>query len=194
MTTYGYCRISTASQSIALQVDALRAHGVPQENIYADTGSGSKAAATRPQFIALLDQLEEGDELVVWRIDRLGRSVIDVLHTVANLSEERGVDIRSLSDGVDPSTTSGRLLLGILAALASYERELTLERIAAGIEAAKAAGVKFGRPGTDPAEIARRLRAVRALVEDGMTTKEAIKTIGWSKSDYYRHRSAESVA
>lgn len=93
----------------------------------------------------LLDYAEDGDTVVVWRIDRLGRSLLDVLNTVT-LLRGQGVKIRSVSDGIDPETTSGRMMLGMLATLAEYERELITERVNAGIAAAKQNGTRFGRP------------------------------------------------
>ena len=92
----------------------------------------------------------------MWRVDRLGRSLIDVLNTV-NLLRERGVHVRSISDGIDPATSTGRLMLNMLATLAEYERELIVERVNAGIAAARQNGTRFGRPLTDPLVIADKL-------------------------------------
>ena len=136
MRHLGYTRVSTATQDAQLQLDALLDAGVQRRDVFSDVTSGSRTAIERPGMKRLLDYVEEGDTVVVWRIDRLGRSLIDVLNTV-NLLREQGVKVRSLSDGIDPETTSGRLMLGMLATLAEYERELIVERVNAGIAPAK---------------------------------------------------------
>ncbi|GAA1864999.1 hypothetical protein GCM10009813_27630 [Brevibacterium marinum] len=104
----------------------------------------------------LLEYAEDGDTVVVWRIDRLGRSLLDVLATV-NLLRDRGLKVCSVSDNIDPETSSSRMMLGMLATLAEYERELIAERVNAGIAAAKQNGTKFGRPPVDPDDIAQKL-------------------------------------
>ncbi|WP_420898893.1 recombinase family protein [Cryobacterium glaciale] len=120
-----------------MQVDALVKSGVQERDIFADVTSGSRTAIFRPGMKKLLDYAKPGDTVVVWRVDRLGRSLIDVLNTV-KLLRERDVQVKSVSDGIDPSTTSGRLMLNMLATLAGYERELITERVNAGITAALA--------------------------------------------------------
>lgn len=103
--------------------------------------------------------------------------------------------IRSLSDGIDPSTREGRLMLNLMATFAEYERELIQERVQAGVDAARARGVKFGRPAPDPEKVARNLRVVQRLVEeDGLGVVEAARTVGWSKATYYRHRASAGSA
>lgn len=185
---WGYARVSTPGQTDDLQRDALLAAGVPEHRIFSDVTSGSKAAASRVEFARLLDRLDPGSTLVVWRIDRLGRSLLDVLKTVAVL-EERGVGVRSISDNIDPSTPTGRLLLGIFATLAEYERLLTLERIEAGMAASRARGVKPGRPAPDPVEVARKVRIIQDLIDsEGMKPREAAATVSWSQATFYRHR------
>lgn len=104
---------------------------------------------------------QAGDTVVVWRVDRMGRYLIDVLNTV-NLLRARGVELRSISDGIDPATTTCRLMLNMLATLAEYERELIADRVNAGIAAARAGGTRFGRPMRDPAVVADKL----AIVQD----------------------------
>ena len=188
---YGYTRTSTKDkQDDDLQRRALVDAGVEDKQIFSDQVSGSKATSTRAGWQALDDRLRAGDELVVWRIDRIGRSMIDVITTVTSLLE-RGVAVRSVADGIDPSTREGRLMLNLMATFAEYERELIQERVQAGVDAAKARGVRFGRPAPDVAKIARNLRTVRHLVEnEGLGVVEAAQTVGWSKATYYRHRSA----
>lgn len=181
--------MSTASQDAQLQLDALVDSGVQKRDVFADVTSGSRTAIERPGMKRLLDYAESGDTVVVWRIDRLGRSMIDVLNTV-NLMRDKGVKIKSLSDGIDPETTSGRLMLGMLATLAEYERELITERVNAGIAAAKQSGTRFGRPPVDPAVIAEKLDIARDARAKGRTAEEAARLVGWSRATLYRHQQA----
>jgi len=189
MRHLGYTRVSTASQDAQLQLDALVDSGVQKRDVFADVTSGSRTAIERPGMKRLLDYVEPGDTVVVWRIDRLGRSLIDVLNTV-NLLRDKGVKIRSLSDGIDPETTSGRLMLGMLATLAEYERELITERVNAGIAAAKQSGTRFGRPPVDPAVIAEKLDIAQGARRKGRTAAEAASLVGWSRATLYRHQQA----
>lgn len=189
MRLLGYTRVSTASQDAQLQLDALVDSGVQKRDVFADVTSGSRTAIERPGMKRLLDYAKSGDTVVVWRIDRLGRSLIDVLNTV-NLMRDKGVKIKSLSDGIDPETTSGRLMLGMLATLAEYERELITERVNAGIAAAKQSGTRFGRPPVDPAVIAEKLDIARDARAKGRTAEEAARLVGWSRATLYRHQQA----
>ena len=189
MRHLGYTRVSTASQAAQLQLDALVDSGVQKRDVSSDVTSGSRAAIERPGMKRLMDYVEPGDTVVVWRIDRLGRSLIDVLNTV-NLLRDKGVKIRSLSDGIDPETTSGRLMLGMLATLAEYERELITERVNAGIAAARQSGTRFGRPPVDPAVIAEKLDIAQSARRKGRTAAEAASLVGWSRATLYRHQQA----
>ena len=134
MRLLGYTRVSTVGQDPTLQHDALVTAGVQDRDVFSDVTSGAKNATERPGMKKLLAYAQPGDTVVVWRIDRLGRSLLDVLNTVT-LLRGQGVKIRSVSDGIDPETTSGRMMLGMLATLAEYERELITERVNAGIAA-----------------------------------------------------------
>ncbi|MCP1415501.1 recombinase family protein [Paenarthrobacter sp. A20] len=189
MRLLGYTRVSTKAQDAQLQLDSLISAGVQRRDIFSDVTSGSRAAVERPGMRKLLEYAEAGDTVVVWRVDRLGRSLIDVLNTV-NLLRGRGVELRSISDGIDPATTSGRLMLNMLATLAEYERELITERVNAGIAAAKASGTRFGRPVVDPAVIADKLAIVRDARAKGKTAAEAAGLVGWSRATLYRHQKA----
>lgn len=191
---YGYTRTSTKDkQDDDLQRRDLIAAGVAAEQIYSDQVSGSKEARTRVGWAALDAKLRAGDDLVVWRIDRIGRSMIDVITTVKDLVD-RGVKLQSLSDRIDPSTREGRLMLNLMATFAEYERELIQERVQSGVDSARARGMQFGRPPADPAKVARNLRTIQHLVEsEGLGVVEAAKTVGWSKATYYRHRAAQAV-
>ena len=189
MRLLGYIRVSTVNQDAQLQLDALVDSGVQKRDVFADVTSGSRTAIERPGMKRLLDYAESGDTVVVWRIDRLGRSLIDVLNTV-NLLRDKGVKIQSLSDGIDPETTSGRLMLGMLATLAEYERELITERVNAGIAAARQNGTRFGRPPVDPAVITEKLDIARDARAKGRTAEEAAQLVGWSRATLYRHQQA----
>ena len=189
MRQLGYTRVSTAAQDAQLQVDALVGAGVQKRDVFSDVTSGSRTAIERPGMKRLLDYAEAGDTVVVWRIDRLGRSLLDVLSTV-NLLRGQGVKIQSVSDGIDPETTSGRMMLGMLATLAEYERELITERVNAGIAAAKANGTRFGRPPVDPAVIAEKLTIAKDARAKGRTAEDAARLVGWSRATLYRHQQA----
>lgn len=189
MRSLGYTRVSTNSQDARLQHDALTGAGVEARDVFSDVTSGSRTAIQRPGMKKLLEYAAEGDTVVVWRIDRLGRSLIDVLSTV-NLLRERGVKVRSISDGIDPETSSGRMMLGMLATLAEYERELITERVNAGIAAAKQSGTKFGRPPVNPSMIKEKRGIVQEARAKGRTAEEAARLVGWSRATLYRHQRA----
>lgn len=189
MRQLGYTRVSTSSQDAQLQLDALVAAGVQKRDVFADVTSGSRAAADRPGMKKLLAYAEPGDTVVVWRVDRLGRSLIDVLNTV-NLLRDRDVAVRSVSDGIDPDTSTGRLMLNMLATLAEYERELIVERVTAGIAAARQNGTRFGRPLSDPAVIADKLTIAAEARAKGRTAEDAARLVGWSRATLYRHQQA----
>lgn len=187
---YGYTRTSTKDkQDDDLPRRALLDAGGGPAQIFSDQVSGSKEARTRSGWTDLDGRLRTGDELVVWRVDRIGRSMIDVISTVKDLLD-RGVEVRSRSDGIDPSTREGRLMLSLMATFAEYERELIQERVQAGIDAARARGVRFGRPAPDAKKVALNLRTVHLIDSEGLGVVEASRTVGWSKATYYRHRSA----
>lgn len=187
MRLVGYTRVITTNQDAQLQIDALLAAGVQERDIFSDVTSGSRNAVSRPKMKKLLEYVVEGDTVVVWRIDRLGRSLIDVLNTVTEL-RDHGIEVRSISDGIDPGTASGRMMLGMLATLAEYERELITERVNAGIIAAKSQGVAFGRPPVDPSVIAQKLEIVRDARAKGRTAKDAAALVGWSRATLYRYQ------
>ena len=187
MRLLGYTRVSTNNQDPQLQIESLLSIGVQKRDIYSDVMSGRKNAADRPGMQKLLEHSDEGDTIVVWRIDRLGRSLLDVLHTVSGL-QDRGIQVRSISDGIDPANATGRLMLNMLATLAEYERELIVERVRAGVAVAQEAGAKFGRPRSDPAVVAEKLAIVAAARAEGKTAEAAAGLVGWSRPTLYRHQ------
>ena len=154
----GYARVSTEDQNLDLQRDALNRAGCSR--IYEDRLSGAKAA--RPGLALALEVTRGGDQLVVWRLDRLGRSMSDLIALTRTL-QERGVELRSLTEGIDTSTINGKFAFHLFAALAEFERALIRERTQAGLAAARARGRKGGRPKLlDP----ERRRHVVALYND----------------------------
>jgi DNA invertase Pin-like site-specific DNA recombinase len=179
----GYARVSTFDQTLALQRDALKDAGC--EKVFADQGV-SGTATTRPGLDRALKALMSGDTLVVWKLDRLGRSLSHLVQVVAELGE-RGVNFRSLSDPIDTESAGGRLVLHMMGALAEFERSLIVERTRAGLLAAKRRGQKLGRkPILTPAQIKHAAclieggespRAVAASFRIGRTTLwRALKT------------------
>ncbi|TDX81574.1 DNA invertase Pin-like site-specific DNA recombinase [Rathayibacter sp. PhB151] len=187
MRLLGYTRVSRSSQEAQWQVDAFVAAGVQKRDVFADLTSGSKTAVERPGMKRLLEYVEDGDTVVVWRVDRLGRSLIDALNTV-NLLWERGVQVWSIPDGIDSSTSTGRLMLNMLATLAECERELIVERVNAGIAAARASGTRFGSPLSGPAVIADKLANAADARARGRTPEDAARLVGWSRASLYRHQ------
>jgi len=182
----GYARISTHDQNAAMQVTALVESGVPKDRIFIDEMSGLKSARERPQMAKLLDYARDGDEIFVWRVDRLGRSLVDVINTVNDITS-RGIRLHSIMDGVDPSTSHGRLQLALFASLAQYERELILERVRAGVVAAQARGVEFGRPAPKKSTVEAKLRLARQMMAEGMLVQDAAEAVSWSRATLYRY-------
>jgi DNA invertase Pin-like site-specific DNA recombinase len=174
----GYMRVSseTDRQSPGLQRDALLAAGVDERNLFEDRASGARD--TRPGLAACLAHLRQGDTLVVWKLDRLGRSLSHLLEIVTGLSE-RSVAFQSLTEGMDTMTPHGELLFHIFGALAQYERALTQERVRAGLEASRRRGRRGGRPVALPVE---KLEAVIAALEGGASKAGVCRTFGIARS------------
>jgi DNA invertase Pin-like site-specific DNA recombinase len=156
VATIGYARVSTGHQTLDQQEDALNAHGV--DKIFSDVMSGTRD--DRPGLKALLDYCREGDVVTVVALDRLGRSLTGIIRTLDDL-RERGILVRSLREGIDTSTPTGRMVAGIFASLSEYERTLMLERASAARAAALARGQRAGRKPVltdDQVALARRMR------------------------------------
>lgn len=178
MSLIGYARISTVSQELALQIDALQSAGATQ--IFEDRGV-SGVRTERPGLTEALSFLREGDTLIVWKLDRLGRSMSHLLQTVADL-EGRGVGFKSLTENIDTTTPTGRLVFHIFGALGEFERDLIRERTNAGLAAAAARGRKGGRPAVATPE---RIARARQLIATGLTVREAAARLKIGKSALY---------
>lgn len=176
---FGYARVSPLEQDPALQLNALRTAGV--ERIFTDHASG--ALTERPQLTALLERPRPGDALVVWRLDRLGRSTSHLIQTVTAL-EQRGVGFTSLTEAIDTITPAGRLLFGVLAPLAAFEDDLIRERTLAGLAAARARGEVGGRPTSMTAE---KFDVARRMLAEGRPKSVIAATIGVSRATPYAH-------
>ncbi len=175
----GYARISTRHQDISLQRDALTADGV--ERIFEDVGSG--ADRNRPQLRAALEFARQGDQIVIYRLDRLARSTRDLLD-LSDALRQRDIGLRSLSEALDTSTAAGGLLFGVLSVLASFEKDLLAERTRAGLAAARARGRLVGRP---KKLNERDLVAAQAMLANGnITVREVAARMGVGVSTLYR--------
>jgi len=179
MTTYGYARVSTDDQTTALQIDALKKVGC--QPIYKDDGI-SGTHMKRPALLRTLKALKEGDTLVVWKLDRLGRSLRDLIGMLDDL-RGRGVHFRSLTEAIDTETPTGRAMWQMLGILAELERNMIAERTKAGAIAARQRGVKFGRkPKLSPEQI----RHARKMVEGGEPVPEIARLFGVERTTIYR--------
>jgi DNA invertase Pin-like site-specific DNA recombinase len=176
----GYARVSTLDQKPELQLDALKAAGC--ERTFEERASG--AQRNRPQLMAALDYLREGDTLAVWRFDRLARSTGQLITTMEML-EKRGIGLRSLTENIDTTTAGGKLIFHVFAALAEFERHIIQERTAAGLAAARARGKLGGRP---KALSDKDIAAAKALLKDeSITVSEVAKRLDVSLSTLYKH-------
>jgi DNA invertase Pin-like site-specific DNA recombinase len=176
----GYVRVSTIAQTLDQQNTALALAGVTKT--FSDTMSGARD--DRPGLTALFDYVREGDTVVVWKLDRLGRNTLHILETVKALTD-RGVTLISTTDGIDSSTAAGRMMIGVLGSLAEYERELVKERTALKRAMSLANGTKFGRQKkvADPTHIA----TARRMKDDGHVAKDIAKYLGVSRATLYRY-------
>jgi DNA invertase Pin-like site-specific DNA recombinase len=180
----GYVRVSTDDQDLSLQIDSLTGLGINRDDIFTEKISGAKT--DRPQLDACLAGLQQGDTLVAWRLDRLGRSMHDLVQFVEGL-RNRGVGFRSVSDGlIDTTIPSGELIFHIFSALAEFERRLIQERTRAGLASARARGRLGGRPPIDLDEA--KVRVARRLHDDHtLNIDDICKTLNISRSTYHRY-------
>ncbi len=176
----GYVRVSTREQNPELQEDALKAAGCGR--VFSERISSRKEK--RPELEAAMDYCREGDVLVVWRLDRLGRSIRELIELVGKL-QERGVGFRSLQENIDTTTAGGKLVFHIFASLAEFERDLIKERTMAGLEAARARGRSGGRPkALDEKKLQLASRLMRSRE---MTVPEVCQAVGVGRTTLYRY-------
>jgi DNA invertase Pin-like site-specific DNA recombinase len=176
----GYARVSTPDQILDAQVDDLNRVGC--EKVFTDKESGAKVK--RPGLEQALSHARKGDTLVVWRLDRLGRSLKHLIETVADL-DRQGIGFRSLQEALDTTTSSGKLVFHVFAALAEFERNLTRERTEAGLRAARARGRKGGRPRS--LDEKRRAQAITLHKDPANSVGDICRTLGISKATLYRY-------
>ncbi|MDX5422207.1 MAG: recombinase family protein, partial [Hymenobacteraceae bacterium] len=178
----GYARVSTLDQKLELQLDALAHYGCGQ--VYKEKKSGKNKE--RPELEKMISQLRAGDTVVVWKLDRLGRSLRDLIDLVTEF-RERGVDFVSLQDGINTATATGRFTFNIFASLAEFEREIIRERTKAGLDAAKARGRTGGRPAGLSKAALEKAKSARILFDTGTKTVEEIAQIlSISRATCYR--------
>jgi len=177
----GYARVSTSSQSLDLQIKALKEAGC--DKIFSDIASGAKAI--RPGLSDAEMVLREGDVLVVWKLDRLGRSIQHLIASINDLNS-KGIAFRSLQEAIDTQTSGGKLIFHIFSALAEFERDLIRERTNAGLNAARARGKKGGRPKS--MEQTKSIRLLKQMHDDpSYSINDICKTFNISRSTFYRY-------
>ena len=176
----GYARVSTLDQKPTLQIDALKAAGCTR--IFTEKASG--AQRERPELSAALDYIRQGDTLVVWKLDRLARSMRQLIETVEDL-QSRGIELCSLTESIDTATPGGRLVFHIFGALAEFERAVIRERTSAGLQAARERGKKGGRPSVlGPKDLA----AAKALLADpAIRVEDVAARLKVSPATLYRY-------
>ena len=177
MAKVGYARVSTLDQDTGLQLDALAAAGCAK--VFEDHASGARA--DRAGLRQAIEYAREGDMLIVWKLDRLGRSLQHLIETVTAL-ERRGVGFRSITEAIDTTTSGGRLVFHLFGALGQFEKDLIQERTRAGLAAAAARGRKGGRK---PVVTAEKLERARAIIDKGLTVREAATRLKVGKTALY---------
>lgn len=187
----GYARVSTDDQNLDLQLDALHRAGIADDCLYSDTASGKDAE--RKELAACLKALREGDTLVVWRLDRLGRSLPDLVRIIGEL-EKKGVGFESLTEKIETSSAAGKLVFHVFAALAEFERNLIRERTRAGLVAARARGRSGGRR---PKLTPQQIKEIKRLMTDPtIPVSQIAERYNVSRTTIYKvapHRESEVV-
>lgn len=175
---FGYARVSTEDQNLAMQTEALERAGA--ERVFTDKISAT--ARKRPGLSECLRAMEKGDVLIIYRLDRLARSLRQLLDLMDHL-EKRGIGLKSLNDSIDTTTAVGRLIVHVIGAIAEFERALISERTVAGLQSAKARGVKVGRERKATPE---KIEQARELLRGGMSMAQVSKVVGLAESTLYR--------
>jgi DNA invertase Pin-like site-specific DNA recombinase len=175
----GYARVSTAEQSMKMQIEALQKAGVRLDSIHQEHVSG--AASRRPKLEWALKTLRPGDTFTVWKMDRMARSLVDLLKRMDQIKAE-GAQFKSLTEEIDTNTPGGRLVFHVLGAIAEFERDLIRERTNAGVKAAMARGVKFGQP---PALNPKQIKQAQVLRDKGTSVRTIAKQFKVSHATIY---------
>ncbi len=179
---FGYARVSTKDQNLSLQVDALKEAGC--EMIFQEKISGAKSE--RPELNRMLDQLRKGDVVVIWKLDRLGRSLRDLVGLIDKF-KEKGAGLQSLNDSIDTTTPTGKLIFHIFASLAEFERSIISERTKAGLAAARARGRNGGRPKGLSKKAQDQARLAETLYKEERSISEICNHVGISRATLYRY-------
>jgi DNA invertase Pin-like site-specific DNA recombinase len=182
----GYARVSTNEQHLDLQRDALRKAGVSAKHLYTDTITGTKSE--RPGLEEALSHLRDGDTFVVWRLDRLGRSLKHLIETVTKLQEQH-IAFKSITENIDTSTATGQLVFHLFGALAEFERNLITERTMAGLEAARARGRTGGRPKLKTS-LSKVAMAKKLYADHTNSIRDICRTLHISRATLYRYLKA----
>ncbi len=188
--TFAYVRVSTGGQTTENQLREIKAAGfkIEKHRVVSETVSGSSAIEQRPGFVKLMDGLERDDVLIVTKLDRLGRNAMDVTGTVAKLAD-MGVRVHCLAlGGADLTSAAGRMTMQVINAVAQFERDLLIERTQSGLERAKAAGERLGRPSVLDDD---QQAAVRASLRAGVSVSELARGYGTSRQTIMRVRNAD---
>ncbi|WP_085505158.1 recombinase family protein [Thalassobacillus devorans] len=180
---FGYARVSTRDQNLHMQFDALMRYGVKEENIYAEKITGTKK--DRPAFNEMLKFLREGDTVVVYKLDRIGRSTKHLVELI-NDFEEKGINFVSINENIDTTTAMGKLVFTIFSGLAQFERDIISERTKSGLDAARARGRKGGRPKKDPSKLNM---AFRMYDSKEYSIQEILDATGMGRATFYRYLS-----
>ena len=186
---YGYARVSTKDQVLHLQIDDLKNAGC--QKIFYEVAKGAKA--DRPEWLKLLDEIQKGDTLVVWKLDRMGRSLHHLIKVVNDLIT-KGVDIISLQDPLNTTTAQGRLIFNMFASLAEFEKDLIRERTMAGLKSARARGRMGGRP-KGLSEKAKKVActAEALYIQNELKTDDIAEQLGISKTTLYKYLRERNV-
>jgi DNA invertase Pin-like site-specific DNA recombinase len=180
---YGYARVSTKDQSLDMQIDSLKKFGC--QKIFSEVAKGAKA--DRPEWLKLLDEISEGDTVVVWKFDRMGRSLHHLIKVVNDLLN-KNVGIISLNDPIDTTTIQGKLMFNIFASLAEFEKDLIRERTVAGLKSARSRGKMGGRPKGLSDEAKKKARIAEALYKQKeLTTQEIADQLSISRTTLYEY-------
>ena len=186
---YGYARISTKDQSLDMQIDSLKKAGC--QKIFSEVAKGAKV--DRPEWLKLLDEISEGDTLVVWKFDRMGRSLHHLIKVVNDLLN-KNVGIISLNDPINTTTIQGKLMFNIFASLAEFEKDLIRERTMAGLKSARSRGKMGGRPKGLSEEAKKKARIAEALYnQKELTTQEIADQLSISRTTLYEYLKFRNV-